>query len=95
MRSESTAADVCREMISELQDIAGWFSGDEITPDQFRQSIVVFEAAKLERFGFRLRSAVSKKGSVHFSLRAAESGELCASMDVDPVTGAVEIQYCC
>jgi len=94
MRSGSPTADVCREITGELQDIAGWFSGEGITPDQFRQSVVVFEAAKLERFGFRLRSGVSQEGAVQFSLRAAKSGELCASMVVDPVTGVAEVQYC-
>lgn len=93
MPSESPTAQDCREITSELQDIAGWFSGEGITPDQFRQSIVVFEAAKLARFGFRLDSRVSEEGTVHFSLRAAESGELCGSMDVNPVTGALEVQH--
>ena len=91
MRSGVPTA-VCREITSELQDVAAWFSGGGITPERFRESVVVFEAAKLERFGLQLSSRVSQEGTVHFSLRVAESGQLCASMDVDPVTGVFEVQ---
>jgi hypothetical protein len=72
----SPTAEVCREITSELQDVAGWFSGQGITPEQFCQFVVVFEAAKLQRLGF-------------------QSGELCGSMDVDPVTGLSEVQHTC
>jgi hypothetical protein len=91
----SPTAEVCREITSELQDVAGWFSGQGITPEQFCQFVVVFEAAKLQRLGFQLSSQVSSERKVHFSLRAAESGELCGSMDVDPVTGLSEVQHTC
>jgi hypothetical protein len=93
MFSTPPKTEVCREITGELEDVAGWFSGEGMTPERFRQSVVAFEAAKLARFGFRLNSRVSDDGTVHFSLRTVESGELCASMDVDPVTGVLEVQH--
>jgi hypothetical protein len=81
-------AEVCREVTSDLREIAGWFSGGGMTPEQFCRSVAVFEAAKLERLGFRLGSGVTKDGKAHFSLWEARSGTLCARMEVDPVTGA-------
>lgn len=93
MRTGTPTAAVCREITGELQEVARWFAGGGVTPERFRQYVAVFEAAKLERLGFRLSSAVSPEGKARFSLRLAESGELCASMDVDPVTGDSEVQY--
>jgi len=93
MDSGSPRARIYREIAGELRDVAGWFSGGGMTPEQFRRSVEVFEAAKLERFGFRLSSEVSKDGKVHFNLRAAESGEWCASVEVNPVTGEAGVRY--
>jgi len=95
MRSRSSRAEICREITGELQDVASWFSGDGMTPEQFRRSVETFEAAKLRRFGFRLRSEVSKEGRVHFSLCDAKSGELCASVNVNPETGDFKVKYAC
>jgi hypothetical protein len=88
-------AEVCREITSDLQDVAEWFSGQGIAPEQFRQCVSAFEAAKLKRLGFQLSSQVSEEGVVQFSLRAIQSGELCASMDVDPATGESHVQHTC
>ena len=87
--------DVCCEMANELHDIATWLADGQLTPDLFRQTVVAFEARKLARFGFTLESAVSDGPMVHFSLRLAESGELCASMDVDSHTGEIVVQRTC
>ena len=95
MSAQPLTAEVCKEIAGELQDILGWFSGSGLTPEQFRQSVVMFEAAKMQRFGLQLASRVSLGGKVHFSLRVAGSGELCASMDVDPMTGVLEAQHTC
>jgi hypothetical protein len=94
MNSESLTTEVCNEIAGELQDFVGWFSGEGMTPEQFRRYVSLFEAAKLRRFGLQLSSRVSGE-TVHFSLRVAESGELCASMDVDPGTGVLEVQHAC
>jgi hypothetical protein len=93
MRSVSPRLESCREIADELQDVAGWFSGGGITPEQFRQHVVVFEAAKMKRFGIQLSSEVSREGNVQFGLRMAESGELCATVEVNPMTGYSEVQY--
>jgi hypothetical protein len=95
MSAQPPTVEVCKEIVGELQDILGWFSGSGLPPEQFRQSVVMFEAAKMQRFGLQLASRVSLGGKVHFSLRAAESEELIASMDVDPRTGVLEAQNIC
>jgi hypothetical protein len=82
-------------MAGELHDIATWLSDGSLTPEQFRKTVVIFESKKLARFGFKLESALSGDSLVHFSLRTAKTGELCASMDVDAHTGEIVIQRTC
>jgi hypothetical protein len=53
------------------------------------------EEQKLKRFGMKLNSTVAADGVVHFSLRFADTDELCASMDVDPETGKLSTQLAC
>jgi hypothetical protein len=91
-----TAHDqVCQEISGELQEMAGWLSGGELSPEQFRLGLTRIEDQKLKRFGLRLSSMVSDDGIVHFSLRFADSDELCASMDVDSATGELTVQPAC
>ena len=87
--------EICKEISGELQDVARWLSGGELGPEQFRQLVAHLEARKLKRHGFKLSSSVSEDGVVHFSLRFAESDNLCASMDVDPMTGELRVQRTC
>jgi hypothetical protein len=82
-------------MTGELSDIVSWLAGGDLSPEQFRKTVVAFEAKKLARFGFTLDSAVSDGSMVHFSLRFAESGEFCSSMDVDSHTGEIVVQHTC
>lgn len=89
----STVEDTCREMAGELCDMARWWAGGGLTPEQFSASVAELERRKLARQGFRLSSAISEDGMVHFSLRHAATGELCASLDVDPKTGKLEVQH--
>lgn len=84
-----------RETAEELKDIAGWLAGGGSTPEQFAHAVCEFERRKLTRLGFSLSSAVSEGPIVHFSLRVAETGELCASMDVHPETGDIDMQFAC
>jgi len=86
---------LCQEMAEELNDIVSWLADGEASPEQFARSVMEFERRKHARLGFVLTSAVSDGPMVHFSLRHAGTGELCASMDVDPHTGAVEMQSAC
>ncbi len=87
--------DTGREIAGELADLASWLAGGDLSPEQFRKTVVSFEARKLARFGFTLDSAVSEGAMVHFSLRVAISGELCASMDVNSDTGEIVTQHTC
>lgn len=80
-------AEICEEISGELEDIARWLSGGELSPGQFRLLLNTLEKKKLERFRMKLTSAISIDGVVHFSLRFAETDELCATMDVDPISG--------
>lgn len=45
-----------------------------------------------KRHGLKLSSSVSEDGVVHFSLLFAHNDELCASMDVNPMTGTLVVQ---
>jgi hypothetical protein len=86
---------VCREIAGELQDLLGWMAGDGLTPEEYRSTVTLLEQRKLARYRMKLSSAVSKGDMVHFSLRFADSGELCASMDVNCKTGDLEVQHAC
>lgn len=89
----SNVEESCHEMAEELREVVGWCSGGGLTAEQFRSFVAEFETRKLARHGFELSSAVSADGLVHFTLRQATNGELCASLDVDCKTGASEIQH--
>ena len=86
---------ICKEISGELQDMARWLSGDSLSPEQYRLGLTRLEDQKLKRFGLKLSSSVSDNGMVHFSLRFAETDELCASMDVNSVTGKMAVQPAC
>lgn len=75
--------------------MARWLSGGQLSSEQFRLAISRLENRKLKRFGLQLTSSVSTDRKVHFTLRFAESGDFCASLDVDPVSGTMEIQRSC
>ena len=93
--TQQSPEEVCKEIAGELEDMVRWLSGGEMGPEQFRQLVAHLEARKLQRHGFKLSSSVSEVGVVHFSLRYADSGELCASMDVDPLSGKLSVQRTC
>ncbi len=89
----SNVHDICHEMAEELREMVSWLAGGGLTAEQFRSLVADLEARKLARHGFQLSSAISADGAVHFTLRHATNGELCASLDVDSETGALEIQH--
>lgn len=84
-----------REIAEELMDVAQWMSGGGLSPERFRRAVTMLEKEKLRRYGLVLSSEISEGPTVHFSLRFANTGELCASMDVDPATGEAELQIAC
>jgi hypothetical protein len=87
--------EICREISGELEDMARSLSGGKLSPEQFRLGITRLEQRKLQRFGLRLTSSVSPDEVVHFTLRFAGTDELCACMDVDPMTGKLAMQSTC
>ena len=93
--AKSDHEQICQEISGDLQDMARWLSGDGLSPEQFRLGLTRLEDRKLKRFGLKLSSAVFEDGTVHFTLRFAESDELCASMDVDPLTGKLSVLPAC
>ena len=95
MNSTMSHDEICKEISGELEDMARWLSRGELGPNQFRMMVKTLEQRKLERFGMKLSSTVSIDGVVHFTLRFAEADELCASMDVDPMTGKLSTQLAC
>ncbi len=80
------------ELVGELIDVCGWLADGQSTPDEFRRTVMAFEARKHQRLGYALSSALAPQGLVQFSLRHAGSGDLCASLEVDPTTGAIVLQ---
>lgn len=95
MKAAMNHDEICKELSGELRDMARWLSKGELGPDQFRLLLSTLEKRKLKHFGLKLSSSVSEEGVVHFSLRFAESDELCASMDVNPITGELSTQLAC
>lgn len=95
MKATLNHDEICKELAGELADMAKWLSRGDLSPGQFRSLLNTLEKKKLERFGMKLSSTVSIDGVVHFSLRFAEGDELCASMDVDPITGKLSTQLVC
>lgn len=83
---------VAHELVGELIDVCAWLADGRATPEQFRRTVAALEKRKHERFGYTLSSAAAAHGLVQFSLRHTASGELCASLDVDPATGRVSVQ---
>ena len=75
--------------------MAGWLSGGGLSPEQFHLGLTRLEAQKLKRFGLKLSSLISEDGVVHFTLRFSDTDALCASMDVDPITGKLSTQLAC
>ena len=86
---------ICKEISGELEDMAKWLSGRNLSLDQFRLDLTKLEAQKLERFGMKLSSLISEHRVVRFILRFSDTDELCASMDVDPITGKLSTQFAC
>jgi len=87
--------EVCKEISAEVQDMARWLAGDDMSPEQFRLGLARLEERKLKRFGLKLSSSTSENGLVHFTLRFEENDEFCASMNVDPSTGSMTVQHSC
>ena len=95
MNATMNHEEICKEIAGELVDMAKWLSRGDLSPGQFRSLLNTLEKKKLERFGMKLSSTVSIEGVVHFTLRFVEADELCASMDVDPITGKLSTQLAC
>lgn len=93
--TQQSPDEVCKEISGELEDMARWLSCGELGSERFRQLVSHLEARKLQRHGFKLSSSVSADGVVHFTLRFAHNDELCASMDVEPLSGKLCVQRSC
>jgi hypothetical protein len=85
---------VCREISGELKEMASLLAGGGLSPEQFRLGLTRLEEQHLKHAGLKLRSSVSEDGVVHFCLRFADTEDLCANIDVDPMSGEVVIQSC-
>lgn len=87
--------EICKEISGELEDVARWVAGGGLSPEEYRVLVDSLEERKLKRFGLRLSSIVCDDRVQEFSLRFAETDELCARMDVDPATGSLaRLQGC-
>ena len=95
MKTTMSHDEICKEIAGELQDMAHWLSGGQLGPEQFRLLLGTLEKRKLKQFGMNLSSHVTIDGVVHFSLRFSERNELCASIDVNPITGELSTHLAC
>jgi hypothetical protein len=95
MTARPSPEEICQEISAELQDMARWLAGGGLSAEQFRLGLTRLEDRKLKRFGLKINSSVSDDTVVHFTLRFAETGEFCSSMNVDPATGAMTVQHSC
>jgi hypothetical protein len=95
MKETLTSDEICKELSSELRDMARWLSGGGLSPEQFRLGLSRLEDRKLKRFGLKISSSVSKNMIVHFTLRFAATEEFCSSMNVDSRTGKITTQHAC
>ena len=66
-----------------------WLAGGTMDPDRFRLAVETLEARKVARFGFRLASDVAFDGTARFTLRFADTEEICTVLQVDPLTGEI------
>jgi len=80
------------ELAGELCEVSGWFAGGDLSPDDFAQCVIAFESEKLERAGFTLSSEVLKEDKVRFDLCREPSGQLWATVEVNPRTGVFAIR---
>ena len=90
-----TADEVCKQIAGELAEAARGLSGGILTPEKFRLLVEDLERQHLKRHGFKLESSVSEGGIVRFRLRFGDTGEVCASMTVDPQTGKMVTHFGC
>lgn len=89
MKRVKTAEQVCKEVSSELEELARSLARRLIVPEQFRSMVVNVERESLKRHGFTLSSSIADSGIVHFTVRYADTNEICTIMDVDPETGGL------
>ena len=89
MKRTKTAEEVCKEISGELEEAARSLARRLIVPELFRAMVENVERQTLKRHGFKLSSSISESGVVHFTLRYADTNEICTSMDVDPETGSL------
>lgn len=90
-----TADEICKEISGELESAVRGLSGGVLDPEQFRSLVEELERQKIKRHGFKLQSGVDDDRIVHFTLRFADTGELCSSMDIDPETGKLVTHDAC
>lgn len=88
-----TDDEICKEIAGELEAAARGLSGGVLSPDRFRRVVEELERQNFKRHGFKLSSSVTDERVVHFTLRFTDTDELCASMDVDPMTGKLRTQH--
>lgn len=89
MKRGKTADEVCKEISAELEDAARSLARRLIVPEQFRAMVEGVERQNLMRHGFKLSSSIAESGLVHFTVRYADTDEICTIMDVDPETGSL------
>ena len=95
MSPHHDAKEICCEISAELRDVAAWMSSGQLTPEQFRNTVLELERAKVTRYGFALSGTVRPDRSVEFALIFGDTGDVCARLTFDPVTGELATEHLC
>jgi hypothetical protein len=82
---------VCHEIAQEVRDIAVALYTGRLSPTLFERAVVALEAAKVKRFGMRLTAERLPDGTSRFRLGNAGTGQICATLDFNPVSDKLEI----
>jgi hypothetical protein len=95
MKPDKKPAELCAEIADEVREVASWLASGRLNPEQFRAAVVTLEAAKVKRFGFALDSREDEGGRTAFSLRFADTREVCSTLVFDPATTELTVQQVC
>ena len=87
--------EIWKDLSGDREELVLCLSNGDISIRLFHALLDTLQKSKLHETGMKLSSSVSEVGVVHFSLRFADTDEVCASIDVDPATGKLTNQLAC
>jgi hypothetical protein len=95
MNDQRTPAEMCHEIEGEVQEVPRGSPAASCTAEQFRAAVLTIEANKVKRFGFTLFRGSRRLEQDEVHLCFADTGELCATMEFDPMTDQLSVDHVC